>query len=83
MVNFEFRGPEDTMTQMIARLTEKGTSRVLNGAAGMTFIVDEITEGVGCRRIAHVRDYRYANKDLGREFQIWSLGPEGYQLVTP
>lgn len=68
------------MTQMIARLTPAGVERVLDGAAGMTFIVDAITDGHGGRRIAYVRDYRF--KGDYREFQIWSIGPEGYQLVT-
>lgn len=73
------------MTQMIARLTDKGCDRVLNGAPGMTFIVDKITEN-GLRRIAHVRDYRYprtVNGEHHADYQIWSIGPEGYQLVTP
>lgn len=67
---------------LIARLTKDGLDRVLNGVEGMTFIVDEITSYNG-RRTAHVRDYRFKNEILGREFQIWSIGPEGYQLVTP
>ena len=73
------------MTQMIARLTKDGTARVLNGEVGMTFIVDEITTN-GLRRIAHVRDYRYprvVNGERHADYQIWSIGPEGYQLVTP
>lgn len=72
------------MTRMIARLTKDGIDRVLSGEEGMTFIVDKITEN-GLRRIAHVRDYRFprmVNGEHHADYQIWSIGPEGYQLVT-
>lgn len=72
------------MTMMIAKLTEGGLDRVLDGKVGMTFIVDSITEN-GLRRIARVRDYRYPRIINGKrhtDYQIWSIGPDGYQLVT-
>jgi hypothetical protein len=60
----------------------EGLSRVLEGTVGMTFVVDHFTDTVDNRgQIAHVRDYRYSGGPLDRPFQIWSIGPEGYERV--
>ena len=62
----------------------EGLRRVLNAVDGMTFIVDKFTDRApGLEgRVAHVRDYRYSDPGLGREFQIWSIGPDGYDEIT-
>jgi len=63
----------------IVRINELGVRRVLNGEAGMHFIVDKYTDRVGGGRMAHVRDYRFASKPRG--FQVWSIGDEGFEVV--
>lgn len=63
----------------LVRLTEKGVARVLNGAAGMVFPVDKFTVGVS-GAVAHVRDYRY--QGTVRDFQTWSIGAEGYEVMA-
>lgn len=76
----------------VVKLLPRGLPRVLNGAPGMTFIVDHYTYSsefeVGhdmpsysemVRPIAHVRDYRFLQTD-GRP-QIWSIGPDGYEPI--
>lgn len=69
-----------TDTQRIAILKTGGLSRVLDGRIGMTFVVDKFTDTIDNRgRMAHVRDYRYPTQ--GNGFQIWSLGPEDYDLL--
>lgn len=64
----------------IARLLELGVARVLDGTAGMTFLVDTFTPGIA-GPVAHVRDYRYRRDDVGKEFQIWSLAADQYELL--
>lgn len=63
----------------IVKINEHGAGRVLRGEPGMTFVVDSFTV-TGRGNIAHVRDYRFVTK--GRDFQIWSIGPEGYEIVA-
>lgn len=63
----------------VARLTEDGVHRVLNGVTGMTFIVDKFTPGGSLGQVAHVRDYRYPGDH--RPFQIWSIAAPGYELL--
>jgi len=55
----------------VVRLTKQGERRVLEGVAGMTFVVDSI--GGVEDRCRHVRDYRYGN-DSRLGCQIWTLG---------
>jgi hypothetical protein len=62
----------------VIKLTFEGTSRVLNGETGATFVVNRWTEVAGLRT-AHVRDYRYKNGDC--PYQVWSLAPRHYELV--
>lgn len=64
---------------VVARLTRDGLGRVLNGKIGMTFIVDKFTDTTGGKKVAHVRDYRYPGDHY--PFQIWSIGPEGYEIL--
>lgn len=66
---------------MIAvNLKRSGLPRVLNGQVGQTFIVDVFSDTIDNRgRMAHVRDYRYASNQY--EYQIWSLGPNDYEIV--
>jgi len=64
---------------IVVRINEKATVRVLNSMVGMTFIVDHFTDTVDNRgRIAHVRDYRSLPNE---RYHIWSIGPEGYEIV--
>lgn len=64
---------------LVIKLTEKGLHRVLNGEVGMTFIVDCFTEALSEKgQVAHVRDYRDPEN---REYVIWSIGPDGYEIV--
>lgn len=68
----------------VVRLKEKGLDRVLNGTVGMTFIVDKFTDTVDDRgQMAHVRDYRFRREhwQTSKMYQIWSIGPEGYEEV--
>lgn len=62
---------------VVVRLTLAGCARVLNGHEGMTFPVHAWGGADGAT--AHVRDHRYP--DEGRDFQIWSIGREGYEVV--
>ena len=62
----------------VAKLTEKGTVRTLDGKAGMTFVVDSFSNSTSGKN-AHVRDYRYPN-DYAK-YQIWTLAPDHYELV--
>ena len=69
---------------MVIKLTLEGERRVLDGRAGMTFIVDSMTPSGQPKAsfpwVAHVRDYRYASDR--RDFQIWSLGPQEYEFIS-
>jgi hypothetical protein len=65
----------------IIKLTADGVARVFEGKEGMTFVVHDTTPGVTGAN-AHVRDYRYPNAELGREYQIWTIGPTGYAYVS-
>jgi hypothetical protein len=62
------------MTAMIRLTSDRGVDRVLDGALGMTFVVDRFTDGQA-GKVAHVRDYRH------RPFQIWSIPADGYEIV--
>ena len=62
----------------VIKLTFAGTSRVLNGETGSTFVVDHWTEVAGLRT-AHVRDYRFSHRD--NTYQVWSLAPKHYELL--
>ncbi|MER9652499.1 hypothetical protein NKJ26_03140 [Mesorhizobium sp. M0152] len=66
---------------IVVKLNASGLHRVLDGKIGMTFIVDAFTESLSGGNIAHVRDYRYPQE--GRPWQIWNIGPEGYDILTP
>lgn len=61
--------------------------RVLDGKVGQTFIVDKFTPSSqpskNTRGVAHVRDYRRGDLFGGirRPYQIWSLGPNDYEIV--
>jgi len=63
----------------VAIINKKGIHRVLNGEIGMTFVIDDFTPDRDYHSIAHVRDYRYSC--LQREFQIWTIPYDGYELV--
>lgn len=64
----------------VIKLLEKGLPRVLDGEVGMTFVVEATTKRIaGDGIVAHVRDYRYHNGQ--NDYQIWSIGPEGYEVV--
>jgi hypothetical protein len=65
------------MSPTIIKLTARGTSRVLNGAEGMTFMLDTMS-GLN-DRCAAVRDYRYPQDHF--PFQIWSLGPGDFEVL--
>jgi len=68
----------------IIKLLPAGRSRVLDGETGMTFVVDSFTDTYDNRgKVAHVRDYRHFKNcaTLGRPFQIWSIGPGGYEMI--
>jgi hypothetical protein len=63
---------------IVARLTEKGLARVLEGKVGMTFIVDRFG-GVG-DKVAMLRDYRYPGDHF--PYQIWAVGEGGYEIMS-
>lgn len=62
----------------VAKLTENGISRMIDGAAGMTFVVDSFSDTTGGKN-AHVRDYR--RPTAYKSYQIWTLSPDQYELV--
>lgn len=63
----------------IALINDKGVGRILDGKVGMTFIVDKFTDTIDNRgQMAHVRDYRFTHFN---NYEIWSIGPEGYSLI--
>lgn len=65
---------------IIVKINKQGISRVLNGEVGMTFIVDKFGGVSG--KTAHVRDYRFDNTNHnGKDYQIWSIGYEGYEEI--
>lgn len=64
----------------VVRLLEAGLPRILSATVGMTFIVDKFTIGNDGRFIAHIRDYRHSQEHRG--FQVWSIGPEGYEIIS-
>ena len=66
------------MKTEVIKLTLEGTSRVLNGETGATFVVDRWLDIAGMR-LVDVRDYRYSDRD--RPYQVWSLAPRHYELV--
>jgi hypothetical protein len=66
----------------VIKLNAKGVARVLDGKVGMTFIVDSLTTCIHAGPVAHVRDYRYQHASLGRDFQIWSIPREGYEVIA-
>jgi hypothetical protein len=72
---------------VVVMVTERGVARVLQGAPRMTFLVEAFTRSGGLPEpgrlnyyVAHVRDYRYVSP--GRAWQIWSLGPDDYEVVS-
>lgn len=69
----------------VVMINDRALDRVMNGQAGMTFVVDMFTYNIGDGgRTAHVRDYRYNNSNAvnGKLYQIWSIGPEGYEVIS-
>lgn len=72
-------------TYGVAKLTESGLSRVLDGAVGMTFPIKHVSvSGSGEGHVAHVMDFRYpryVNGELHAPYQIWSLGVGDWELV--
>jgi hypothetical protein len=62
----------------IVRLTKAGEHRVLEGKAGMIFIVLAVG-GVG-DRCRHVIDYRYS--DTTQDYAIWTLGEGDYEEIN-
>lgn len=65
----------------IVVINVQGAQRVLSGKSGMTFVVDSFTDTVDKRGlVAHVRDYRY-RQSTEHQYQIWSIGPEGYSVI--
>jgi hypothetical protein len=69
------------MTKMIKLTSDRGVERVLDGALGMTFVVDHFTEGQS-GNVAHVRDYRHIGMhSLTPSFQMWSIPADGYEIV--
>lgn len=58
----------------VVMLTRAGEWRVLQGKAGMLFLVDSVTIRPDGGIVRHVRDYRYEQN--GKPYQIWSLGPD-------
>lgn len=66
---------------IIIKINKEGCNRVLNGQIGMTFPVDKFTVGV-LGPVAHVRDYRFGPTELRAvNYQIWSIGADGYEIV--
>jgi hypothetical protein len=67
--------------RVVVKLTQDGAlQRVLEGKAGMTFIVDKFTnDRYGNPTVAHVRDYRFTNGNA--LYQIWSLGLGDYVVL--
>lgn len=62
---------------IVVKINAAGLPRVVDSVVGMTFIVDSFSDTVDDRgKVAHVRDYR-----CGYPYQIWSIGPEGYEVV--
>lgn len=66
--------------QPIIRINERGAARVLNGTAGMTFVVERFSDGVA-GEVAHVLDYRYPRDDAAGGYQCWSIAADGYELL--
>jgi hypothetical protein len=67
--------------QSVVIVNKAGIDRVLRGEPGMTFVVDEFTNGV-LGPVAHVRDYRFPPSQLkAKPFQIWSIPFDGYEVV--
>lgn len=66
----------------IVKLTRLGTHRVLSSVEGMTFGVDSEFERSNApgEIVVHVRDYRSPNEH--RDWQVWTLGPEDYEVVA-
>lgn len=63
----------------IIKINKNALSRVMDGKAGMTFIVDSFTDTIDKRgKMAHVRDYRY---NILTAFQIWSIRPDAYEII--
>jgi hypothetical protein len=58
----------------IVELLASGVTRVLNGQAGMTFVVDRFTKSADGGYCAHVIDLRYNE-------QIWTLSPDQYRVI--
>lgn len=66
---------------VVIKLLKAGCSRVTIPQIGQTFIVDSFTDSPN-GKIAHVRDYRYGLM-MDRPYQIWSIGPDGYEIIYP
>lgn len=68
----------------VVRLTKKGArDRVLEGVAGMVFMVETFSQVPGGQLMAHVKDERFPDETLGRKYQVWSLGEGDYEVVVP
>lgn len=67
---------------VVVKLLIAGVPRVMGGKAGMTFIVDSFTNNPN-GKVVHVRDYRYDLITGGRGYAIWSIGPDGYEIIYP
>lgn len=66
--------------QTVIRINERGAARVLNGTAGMTFVVERFSPGVA-GEVAHVLDYRYPREDAVGGYQSWSIAADGYERL--
>jgi hypothetical protein len=62
----------------VIKLKREGLHRVLKGSEGMTFPVDNFTRSLR-GPVAHVRDYRFSREF--KPFQVWSIPPDGYEVV--
>lgn len=70
---------------VVVELTANGVHRTLDTRAGLTFLVDSFTVTFQIKSteyVAHVRDYRYFQPAHARDFQIWSLSPGHYKVVS-
>lgn len=63
----------------LIRINEQGAARVLSGAPGMIFVVENWV-GVN-NRCAAVLDYRYPNENHVGGYQCWTIAPEGFEII--
>ena len=73
--------PDGPLPGQAVRVTELGARRVMDGKAGMVFVVKARSLSIdGTRWNMHVADYRYPSANY--PYQVWTLGAGEWEPIA-